>query len=395
MNENSPHQYPSDVRIVELDGRILILVGTAHISHESVDLVREVITRERPDCVCVELDQRRHQTLSQKRVWEELDLREVIRNRQLATLLVNLILTSYQKQLGGKLGIVPGTELLEAIKAAEEGGIPFSLCDRDIRVTLRRAWHTLSLFRKAMLASLLLAAIFEKPEFSEEDLRRIRQQDVLSELMQELGKHMPVLKRVLIDERDAYLAQKIREAPGNKIVAVVGAGHLEGMFEALVTKRAIDLDELDTIPPISLAWKAFGWSLPLLIVGSILYIGWSKGAEAAGDNALYWILANSIPSAIGCAIALAHPLTIVAGFLAAPFTSLTPLVGAGYVTSFVQAYVRPPFVYEIQSVSDDIVKLKKWWGSRLLKVFLVLILTSIGSLIGTWVGGIEIVSNLF
>jgi len=395
VNDTDQHSYPEDVRVVELDGRTFILVGTAHISRESVDLVRQVITREQPDRVCIELDERRYQTLSQKRRWEELNLREVIRKRQLATLLVNLILASYQKQLGGKLGILPGTELLEAIKAAEENNIPVSLCDRDIRVTLRRAWHALSLFRKTMLASLLFASIFEKPEFSEEDLRRIRQQDVLSELMKELGEHMPVLKRVLIDERDAFLAHKIREADGKKIVAVVGAGHLQGMFEALVTKRPADLDELNTIPPVSLAWKLFGWSLPIIILGSLFYIGWSKGAVAAGDNALYWVLANSIPAAIGCAIALGHPLTIVSGFIAAPFTSLTPLVGAGYVTSFVQAYVTPPFVHEFQSVGDDIVKIKRWWKSRLLRVFLVLILTSLGSLIGTWVGGIEIVSNLF
>ncbi len=395
MNQNNQQPYPDDVRVVELDGRTLFLVGTAHISRESVDLVREVISKEHPDRVCIELDERRYQTLSQKRRWEELNLREVIRKRQLAILLVNLILASYQKQLGGKLGILPGTELLEAIKAAEEYDIPVSLCDRDIRVTLRRAWHALSLWRKTMLASILFASIFEKPEFSEEDLRRIRQQDVLSELMKELGEHMPVLKRVLIDERDAFLARKIRETEGMKIVAVVGAGHLEGMFEALVTKRPVDLDELNTIPPVSLAWKVFGWSLPLVIIGSLVFIGWSKGAEAAGDNALYWVLANSIPAAIGCAVALGHPLTVVSGFIAAPFTSLTPLVGAGYVTSFVQAYVTPPFVHEFQSVGDDIVKLKRWWKSRLLRVFLVLILTSLGSLIGTWVGGIEIVSNLF
>ena len=387
--------YPADVHILDVEGREFIVVGTAHISRESADLVREVIEKERPDCVCVELDAARFEALSQEQRWQELDLREVIRARQLSTLIVNLVLASYQKRLGGQLGVMPGAEMLEALRAAEERDIPIALCDRDIRATLRRAWSALSLWRKFQLLSTMLASAFEKPEISEEDLRALRQQDVLSDLMAELGEAMPTLKRVLIDERDAYLARKMRDAAGDRLVAVVGAGHVEGMRKALLEGADADLEELATIPPVSRAWKWVGWGIPVVVLASLAYIGLVKGPEAAGENALFWFLANAIPSGIGGILALGHPATIAAAFFSAPFTSLTPVIGAGYVSAFVQTFVRPPTVREFQTVGDDIARPAAWWKNRLLRVFLVFLLTTIGSILGTWVGGAQIVSNLF
>ncbi len=385
----------NDVHRVEAGGRHFVVVGTAHISRESVDLVREVIEAERPDRVCLELDPQRYEALSQEQRWEELDLREVVRKRQLATLMANFILASYQKRLGGRLGVTPGAELLEATRVAAALDIPVELCDRDVRVTLRRAARSISFFQKAMLFGSLFAGAFEKVELSEEELRRLRQQDVLSELIRELGESMPTLKRVLIDERDAYLAERVRAAGGQRLVVVVGAGHLEGVGEALRARRRADLEALDAIPPISATWKWVGWSVPAVILGSLALIAWRKGAAVAGENVLYWILANGIPSSLGTALALGHPLTVIAAFCAAPLTSLTPVIGAGYVTAFVQAVLRPPRVVEFQSVSDDASRLAGWWGNRLLRVMLVFVLSTLGSLIGTWLGAYEIVSNLF
>ena len=394
-DNNSRYRDAEDVEVIEIDGREFILVGTAHISQESVDLVRNIVEAEKPDCVCIELDAQRYEALSQQKRFASLDLREVIRNQQLAALLMNLLLASYQKRLGGKLGVVPGSELLEAAKVAEENDIAISLCDRDIRVTLRRAWASLSLWKKAMLVSTFAASAFEDPELSEEELNRIKQKDVLSELMNELGQAMPTLKEALIDERDRYLAQKIRESEGQKLVAVVGAGHIEGMKQAILAGRDEDLEEISTIPKVSPVLKWIGWAIPTLIVSALGYIGVTQGAAAASDNAIFWFLINAVPCAIGAVIALAHPLTILAGFISAPFTSLTPVIGAGYVTAFVQTYVHPPLVHEFQSVGEDIATLRGWWHSRLLRVFLVFILTTLGSLIGTWVGGSVIVSNMF
>ena len=372
-----------------------MLVGTAHVSKESAALVRRVIEEEKPERVCVELDKQRYEALTEKRRWENLDIKQVIRKKQLSTLLVNLLLSAYQRKLGLQLGVVPGSELLEATKVAEENEIPVSLCDRDVRVTLRRAWASTPFFKKALLLSAVLGSLLDEREISEEQIQELLKGDVLSEFMKELGRAMPSLKKVLIDERDLYLSQKMREAEGKKIVAVVGAGHLQGIRQALTEGQPVDLGPINEIPPPSPVGKWIGWGIPATILAAVAYIGWVRGPEAAGDNAMYWFVANAIPTGIGAILAWAHPLTVLAGFVSAPFTSLTPVIGAAYVTAFVQAYVRPPVVKEFQQVADDITVPKKWWQNKLLKVFLAFLLPGLGSMLGSVLGGLEIFRNLF
>lgn len=386
---------PEQVRFLTVSGREYILVGTAHVSRESAELVRKVITQERPDCVCVELDRQRYQALTEKQRWESLDIKEVIRNKQLSTLMVNLLLSAYQKKLGLKLGVLPGTELLEATRVADELSIPVALCDRDVRVTLRRAWRSTPLWKKTLLLSSILASLFDDKDVSEDDINKMLEGDVLSELMKELGEAMPSLKRVLIDERDLFLTQKMREADGERIVAVVGAGHLQGIERALRQGVSTDLGPINEIPPVSPVWKWIGWGIPAAIVGAVVAIGVTKGAAAAGDNAIYWVLANGIPCALGAILAWAHPLTVVTAFVAAPITSLTPVIGAAYVTAFVQAWLRPPVVKEFQTVAEDAGIPRRWWQNKLLRVFLAFILPGLGSMLGSVVGGIEIFRNLF
>ena len=392
--DNGNHVYPEDVQIISLDGREIFLVGTAHVSQESVDLVQQVIASEKPDCVCVELDHKRYKALSGRKRWESLDLKEIIKKKQLSTLLVNLILASYQKKLGMQLGVMPGAELLEATREAEKHSIPVSLCDRDVRVTLRRAWHETSFLKKGYLLATLLVSLFDTTELTEEKLEELKKKDVLSELMSELGEAMPVLKRVLIDERDIYLAEKIKMSIGNKMVAVVGAGHVEGIKKRIVEDNSNVLLEISKFPPVSPWVKILGWAIPLLIIGALAAIGIQKGSSAAGANLIYWILANGIPSAIGALLAWAHPLTIASAFAAAPVTSLTPVIGAGYVTAFVQVLVCPPVVREFETVAEDMSTLAGWWRNKLLRVFLAFLLPGFGSMIGTWIGGVEIISNL-
>lgn len=395
MTEIKVNNYSEDVHHINKDGREFLIVGTAHISRQSADLVKEVIENEKPDVVCVELDENRLKALSEKNRWENLDLRQIIKNKQLSTLIVSLVLSSYQKKLGEKLGIMPGTELLEAVNTANENNIPVELCDREVRVTLRRAWHSMNLWQKSKFLSGGLAGIFEKQELTEEKLAELRNKDVLSEMMDELGKAMPVLKKIIIDERDQYIAQKMKESNGKKIVSVVGAGHVKGILKFLESNDDIDLKKIEIIPEPSIGGKVFGWSIPVIILASIFYIGFSQGISEAGSSALFWILACGIPSAVGSMLAAAHPVTILASFISAPITSLSPLVGVGYVAAFVQAYMQPPIVKEFQEVSQDFRKLSNWWKNRLLKVMLVFILSSIGGVIGTSVGFFEIVKNVF
>jgi len=386
---------PRDVHVLELDDREIVLVGTAHISRESAELVREVIAKERPDCVCLELDARRYEALCEKRQFEALDLVEVIRRKQLATLFANLLLGAYQKRLGGRLGVVPGAEMVEAARAAEERGIPIALCDRDVRITLRRAWRSMSLWRKSRLFAELVVASFEKPSLSEEMLREIREGDVVSELLRELGEALPELKTALIDERDAWLAHKIRQAPGPRIVAVVGAGHVRGILAALRRPPEVDLAELGRIPPAGRAVKIVGWGVPAAILGALAWIGLSQGAAAARDNLVFWIVANGVPTTLGALLAAAHPVAIACAFFVSPVTSLIPVIGAGYVLAFLQAWLAPPTVREFQTVGEDATRPARWWRNRLLKVLLVFLFTTLGSIVGTWVGGLEIASNVF
>ncbi len=245
--------------------------------------------------------------LSEKNRWENLDLKSIIKQKQLSTLIINLVLSSYQKKLGEKLGVTPGTELLEAVQTAKEKNIPVELCDREVRITLRRAWHSMSFWQKLKFLFGGLAGIFEKQELTEEKLAELRSKDVLSEMMDELGKAMPVLKEVIIDERDQYIAQKMKESKGEKIVSIVGAGHVKGIIRTLENNNSIDLKKIEVIPAASPVAKIIGWGIPAIIIGSILFIGYSKGLNEAGDNALFWILANGIPSAIGAISCISPP----------------------------------------------------------------------------------------
>ena len=396
MNQNvfPQYQYSDDVHIINDQSRTILLIGTAHVSQHSVDLVTEVISQERPDSVCIELDEKRYQALTEEKRWQKLDLKTVIKKKQLSTLMVSLMMASYQKKLGENLGVSPGAELLAAAQTARQFDIPVSLCDRDIRVTLRRAWKSTSFFKKGYLLTSLIAGLFDSEEIDEKKLEELKQQDVLTELMAEMGESLPDMKRVLIDERDIYLSEKIKATPGNNLVAVVGAGHVNGIIKSFNQDNFYQLAEIDIIPPVSKGWKTAGWLIPLVIIAAIGIIAYQKGAAVAGENIQYWILANGIPASIGAVLALAHPATILSAFAAAPITSLTPVIGAGYVTAFIQVMTCPPVVREFETVGNDISSFSGWWRNKLLRVFLVFFLTGLGSAIGTYIGGYEIIKTL-
>jgi len=389
------YHYPEDVTLINLSDKTILLVGTAHISQQSTDLVTRVIEQERPDAVCVELDEKRYAALSKQNIWDNLDLKQVVRNKQLATLMVNLILAAYQKKLGGQLGIKPGAELLAAARTAEQMGVPIALCDRDVRVTLRRAWHATSFLKKGYLLATLLTALFDKTELDEKKLAEMRSKDVLSELINELGTALPHTKEVLIDERDIFMAEKIKSTPGQRLVAVVGAGHVEGIKRVISQDNSRLIETISLVPPLGRLGKILRWLVPGLIVLSLILIGVRQGAAEFTANAVYWIMAHSIPTAVGALIALAHPATIVSAFAASPVTSLSPLIGAGYVCAFIQLMTCPPVVKEFELVSKDIATFKGWWLNKLLRIFLVFLLTTAGSSLGTWIGGYRIFNTLF
>ncbi len=370
-------------RIKTSDDREIVLIGTAHISKVSKELVRETIENEKPDTICVELDEGRAKSIQDPERWKKTDLKEVIKKKQLATLIANLVLGSYQKRMGEQTGVKPGSELKEAVDLAGEKEIPVVLADRDIKITLRRTWACTPWYRKFSLLGGLFASIFDKTEISEEELAKIKEQDALNSMMQEFGKSFPEVKQVLIDERDQFLASKIKNAPGQKVIAVVGAGHMKGIAGIIEGDKELPSEEsISVIPKGAPIWKIIGWAIPLAIVASIIFVGYKAGVEKAGELSLQWAMLTGGGAMLGTIIAGGHPLTILVALVAAPFTGLTPLIGVGFFTALTQVYMRPPRVSEMETLSDDIWQVKRWWKNRVTRVILCFLCPGIPAIIG-------------
>ena len=370
-------------RIRIADDKEFVLVGTAHISQESKDLVTQAIQEESPDTVCVELDEGRLKSLEDPDRWKKTDLKKIIREHQLGTLIANLVLGSYQKRMGLSTGVRPGAELYGAVLSARSAGIPIVLADRDIKVTLRRTWSCTPWYRKFSLIASLFASLFDKTEISEEELKRIRERDSLSAMMEEFGKTFPEVKSVLIDERDQYLASRIRHASGKKVLAVVGAGHVQGIRKILEENKPLPEEStLCQIMPSSPVFKILGWTITVAIIASIVGVGIHSGLEKAGEVTLNWFLYTGGGAMLGSIIAGAHPLAVLTALVVAPFTGLTPLIGVGFFVALVQAYLRPPRVAEFETVSEDIWKISRWWKNRVTRVILCFLLPGFPAIIG-------------
>ncbi len=239
----------SDIKRLQLGDRDIVLLGTAHISQASVEAVRQAIEAEEPDCICVELDPQRRQALRDQNRWQSLNLVKAIRSGQGPFLLANLVLASFQKRMGLQTGVKPGAELAAAADLGEERGLPIRLVDRDLRTTLLRAWRKTGWWKKMNLVSALIASLFEKQSLDEAELARLRETDTLSAMLEEMGSMLPSVKTILVDERDRYMAHYIRLAPGQKILAVVGAAHIPGIFRILASGEATeDIAEISSIP---------------------------------------------------------------------------------------------------------------------------------------------------
>jgi pheromone shutdown-related protein TraB len=271
------------------------------------------------------------------------------------------------------------------------------MVDRPIQTTLRRAWGKNNFWGKCKLLATLFSTAFSKEEVSKEEIEKLKNQNEMDSMMAELAEYMPVIKEVLIDERDKYLASKIWESKGNNVVAILGAGHLPGV-EAHLQKisnneESSDTTEISSIPPKNFGSKIAGWIIPAIVIG-VIVAGFIYGGTKAGSMMLTtWFLWNGIPAAIGCLVALAHPITIIVAFVTAPFTSLCPFIGVGFVTGIVQAIVQKPKVQDIETLQDDI-SLKGIYRNRILRVLLVFILSSLGSTVGTFIGGADIIGQL-
>jgi len=387
MKANSENSLPmtenENIHHLRFEDKEVILIGTAHVSQESAKLVEEVIEAEKPDTVSVELCKSRYDSLTQKSRWQDTDLLKAIKEKKAFLLLSNLMLTSFQRRLGRKLGIKPGEEILRAVQAAEKAGSAVHLADRDIRTTLSRTWRLMKIWTKVKLFSQLISSLWEMEDITAEQIEEMKKKDVLDSLLSEIGATLPEVRRILIDERDQYLAFKIRTAPGRKIVAVVGAGHVPGIHA--YWSEPVDIESLDQMPPKGRLLGVLKWVIPAGIMGLFVAGFLGSGSEAATDMVTWWILTNAALAALGAAAAFGHPLTILSAGAAAPLTSLNPMMAAGWVAGLVEAFVSRPKVRDFESLLDDITSFKGFWRNKITRILMVVVFTNLGSSLGTFI----------
>lgn len=365
------------------ENKQVTLIGTAHVSKESVALVEKVIDEEKPDTVCVELCESRYQSIQSRDQWRNTDIIKVIKEKKAFLLLSHLLLASFQKRIARKLDIKPGEEMIRAIEAAKKGDAAIHLADRDVRVTLSRTWRAMGLWDKLKLLFQIILSFGESEEISAEDVEKMKEQDVLTAVMADIGKSFPVVSKIIIDERDQFLAQRIHEAPGEKIVAVVGAGHVEGIKK--YWDKNIDIAKLNHIPPPRKTVHILKWLIPIIILGLFVLGFFHGGSDTGKDMVTLWVLANGALAGLGALIALGHPLTVISSVLAAPLTSLNPLIAAGWVSGLVEATSRKPRVRDVESLQTDILSVKGFWRNKVTRILLVVVFTNLGSSLGTFV----------
>ncbi len=372
---------------LKLGDREFIFVGTAHISEKSIEDVNTAIEEMQPDTVCVEIDEDRYRNLINPKSWSSMNISAILRKHRGLFMLISLALSAFQRRLG--VNMRPGEEMLAAIRKAEELGISYRMIDRKVNATLLRVWRYSNFLQKNKVLAILISMIFEKKHLEQEEIEKLREHAEIDYMIEELAKYLPSVKHVLIDERDQYLAHHLYQAQGKRIVAVVGAGHVQGMKDTLHAihdgSLKVKPDELDYIPPPSRLSRILPWAIPIVIL-SLIGRGFVIGDwQTATRNIWQWIIINGGLAAIGSLLVLAHPLTILATFLAAPLTSLNPTIGVGMVSGILESIFRKPQVTDFENMHDDITSLRGWLKNRVTHIFLVFLLSSIGSAVGTFI----------
>jgi pheromone shutdown-related protein TraB len=361
-------------REVDLGDRKVTIIGTAHVSEESRKEVEETIEEEDPNLVGVELDENRLKSLREDSGWKELDLSEAIREGQAPLLFMNLLLSIYQRSLGIEEGMNPGEEMLEAVNSAEEKDIEYALLDRDINETLSRGFSELGVLEKLKL----VGSIFV-PGGEEIDIDEVKDGKVLGSLVEELKDEFPTLNRVFLEERNAFMAEKLLEEDFDHAVVVVGAAHVEGMIQDLKQGKKYSINEKSGI-----SWtKVLSYGIPAFIILGLAYSFYQIGFSTGIQGVQFWILSNGLLAMLGAIVARSHISTWITSFVAAPLTSLDPALGAGMVASYSEAKFHPPTVEEMEEVTK-VEKYRDLWNNQAGRVLLTFFFVTLGSAAATF-----------
>ncbi|MDR2798855.1 MAG: TraB/GumN family protein [Treponema sp.] len=384
----------NDTRMtLKLQDRVIILIGTAHVSRDSIEEVRQIIQEVGPDMVCVELDAGRYQSITEKETWEQLDVVKVFKEGKGFLLIANLVLSSFQRRMGAELGVKPGEEMKTAVETAIALGIPYALCDREVQLTLRRAWARCGLWNKCKLLASLLSSAFSTEQLSEAEIENLKNRSELDDMMSALSDYLPPVKETLIDERDRYLAARIwtsgRGRAVGKQVAVVGAGHMQGIKTHLekiaAGETGEDVSDLEVIPSQKVLSKIAGWIIPALIVALIVLGFFRAGAGVSLTMLLRWVILNGSLAALGTLLALGHPLSMVVSFFGAPIATINPFIGVGLFSGITEVTLRKPRVSDTQTLLEDVTSLKGIYRNRITRALLVFFLSSLGGALGNFI----------
>ncbi|MBU5669032.1 TraB/GumN family protein [Peptoniphilus sp. MSJ-1] len=372
------------------DDKEIILIPTAHVSVESANLVRETIEKENPDSICIELDEDRYKNLKNPNSWKNTNIIDVIKQKKVVLLIANLILSSYQRNIAKKLKTNPGQEMMEGMKASEKYGINLVLADRNIQTTFLRIWRKMGFFEKIKLI-FSFVLMDDDEEVSEEDLQKLINRDNLELVIDDMAKDYPQIAETLLRERDKYLAYNIKNAPGNKVIAILGAAHTPGVEKEIYKDQ--DIEKLNKIPEKSFMSKIIPWIIPVLIV-ILVILGFNQNVDTGIEQIKSWFLFNSILAGLFTAICLPHPLTVITAIVTAPFTSMNPMLACGWFAGLCEATLKKPTVDDVNKIPDDIFNFKSWINNKFLKALLVVILANLGSSIGTIIAGSRIIQTI-
>lgn len=374
-----------------LKNKKITLVGTAHVSSQSVDEVIEACLEIQPDCVAIELDEERYQSMMNPTKWANTDIVKIIKDKKVAFLLSQMILSSYQRKIAKQFELKPGDEIKAAINYANEKQITIEKIDRSIQVTLLRIWHSLGFVEKSKLISELISSLFEQ-DIKEEDIENLKQQDLLQSALKEVEKQFPQITNTLIDERDRILAEKLRRSKGENIVAVVGAAHVPGILKYI--EKSSSISDLLKKPSPKKMKKVTQWIIPIFIVGLIL-ITILKQPEVALNTLLKFLVVNGSLAALGTALALGHPLSILTAFVMAPIGILSPFLATGWFAGLVEAWVHKPKVDDFMNLADDVLHVKGYWKNRVARILLVVMFANLFTSFGTLFYSFDLIKNLF